>query len=179
MKRLLFAALALASTTTSALDLKGVKLGMTRDELLAAFPGGSYGGRPLPNGVDCLASGDFCSVNVGTLAGIPTQLQVRFLNGKLADAYSGRFDPAQFDQVVEALKSKFGAPTTTTTGKVQNRMGNTFDNPHFVWKFPEGELHASRFMPGARTLDIAQLEISSKEWLAEQATKEQKRNVDL
>lgn len=178
MKKLICIALALASTTASALDLKGVKLGMTREELLAAFPAGGHGGRPLPNGVDCV-SAEACSVNVGTIAEVPTQLHVHFVNGKLADAYSGDLSPSNFDQVVEALKSKFGPPTATTTSKVQNRMGNTFDNPSYVWKFPEGELHASRFMPGARTLDIAQLEISSKEWLAEQAAKEQKRNADL
>jgi len=179
MKRLLFVALALASTTASALDLKGIKLGMTREEFLALFPEKPASLKPLPNTSICFSNGGFCGVNVGTIAGIPMTLNVNFIDGKVADVYSGRFDPAQFEQVVEALKSKFGPPTTTAMGKVQNRMGNSFDNPHYVWKFPEGELRASRFMPGARTLDISELRIASKEWLAGQAAKEQTRNADL
>jgi len=178
MKMWIFVALTALSDTASALDLKGVRLGMTPDELKAAFPGGATAGRPLDNGTICY-NADFCAVNVGTIAQIPTQLQVSFLNGRLSNAYAGDLHPSQLDQVVEALKAKYGAPTTTSMTKVQNGIGNTFDNPHFIWKFPEGELRASRFLTGPRSLDYAELRIVSKEWIADEDAKRQKRNADL
>jgi len=179
MNRKWLIALALLSASANALDLKGVRLGMTPEELKSAFPGGAAAGRPNENGVICYNAADFCAVNVGTIAEIPTQLQVSFLNGKVSDAYSGHLHPSQLDQIVDALKAKYGPPTATSMTKVQNGIGNTFDNPHFVWKFPEGELRVSRFLAGPTSLDYAELRIVSTAWIADEAAKRQKRNADL
>jgi hypothetical protein len=179
MKRLIVSiALVTQCIVGDALDLKGVRLGMTMEELQLAFPAGKPG-RAIPGEMWCVPDGSFCSVNVGTLGGVPTTLQATFLDGRVAQVYSGNLHPPQFEQLVETLKTKFGAPTTTTMGEVQNRVGGKFDNPSYVWKFPDGELRASRFMPGAPTLDNSQVEIDSPEWVAKKQAEKAKRDTDL
>lgn len=160
-----------------ALDLKGVRLGMTQEELQSVFPQGES--RPAPGLSRCFGAGPSCTVNVGTLGGVPTRLQVSFLEGKVAHVYSGDLSPANFGQVAEALKAKFGEPTASSVGQVQNRLGGKFDNPSYVWRFPEGELRAAKFMPGAPTMDIAQVEIDSPEWMAKKDAENAKRKADL
>lgn len=178
MKRVILSAVLAAQCMAGyALDLKGVRLGMTIEELQQAFPAGKPG-RAAPGQMWC-ASATACSVNVGTLGGVPTNLQVTFLDGKVAHVYSGNLYPPNFEQVAEALKTKFGAPTTCTMGEVQNRMGGKFDNPNYVWKFPDGELRASKFMPGAPTLENSQVEIDSSEWIAKKQAEKAKRDADL
>lgn len=139
------------------LELKGVRLGMTYDDLVAAYPAGEQSPmRPRENGMSCLSGNTFCTVNVGTVAGVSSVLQVSLREGKVSDAYMGRITPGEFDGVVAALQEKFGPPASTMQGFVQNRMGGKFDNPAYVWDFPEGKLLATKFMPGAPTLDITQ-----------------------
>lgn len=181
MKRFVAAACLLAAHCTgcSALDLKGVSLGMTQEELQLAFPTGTKPGRPDEGQSWCYGKVAACQVNVGTLGGIPNRLQVSFLDGRVAHVYSGNLSPTNFEQVAEALKTKFGTPTTSSVGQVQNRMGGKFDNPTYVWKLPDGELHAAKFMPGAPTLDNAQVEIDSPEWIEKQRDEKSKRDADL
>ena len=162
------------------LELKGIRLGMTYDELFAAYPNGVQSpGRPRPNGMDCLSGSTFCTVDVGSVAGVTSALQVSLRDGKVADAYMGRISPGEFDGVVAALQEKFGSPSATTQGIVQNRAGGKFDNPSYVWNFPEGKLLATKFMPGAPTMDISQVEMASTAWLAEKEAKQKARANDL
>lgn len=172
--------LGLISLNANALELKGVRLGMTFEELQTAFPAGQLSpGRPNLNGMSCLLANTFCTVNVGTVAGIESVLQVSLSDGRVADAYMGKLSPSEFQGVVKALQEKFGKPSSTSQGIVQNRMGGKFDNPSFVWSFPEGKLFATKFMPGAPTLDISQVEISSSSWIAEKEAKQKARASDL
>lgn len=153
---------------------------MSFDELQTAFPNGEQApGLPNLNGMSCISQNTFCTVNVGTVAGVETVLQVTLSNGKVADAYLGKLSPSQFDAVVTALKEKFGKPYSANTGVVQNRIGGSFENPSFVWNFPDGKLFATKFMPNAPTLDISQVEISSTEWIAEKEAKQKARANDL
>lgn len=162
------------------LELKGIRLGMTYDELVAAYPNGEQSPmRPRANGMSCLSGNTFCTVDVGTVAGVTSVLQVSLREGKVADAYMGRITPGEFDGVVAALQEKFGPPATTTQGSVQNRMGGKFDNPAYMWDFPDGKLIATKFMPGAPTLDISQVEMASTAWLVEKDAKQKARANDL
>ncbi|MHB8742807.1 MAG: hypothetical protein ACYC9L_06730 [Sulfuricaulis sp.] len=162
------------------LELKGIRLGMTYEELLAAYPNGKEApGQPRLGGMACFSGNTFCTVGVGTLARVATVLQVNLSEGKVADAYMGRILPGDFDGVVAALQEKYGAPTSKTQGFVQNRMGAKFDNPSFVWNFPDGKLIATKFMPGAPMLDISQVEMASTAWLAEKEAKQKARANDL
>lgn len=169
-----------SAVAKNALELKGIRLGMTYDELVAAYPNGEQSPmRPRPNGMACLSGNTFCTVDVGTVAGVTSVLQVSLSEGKVADAYMGRIEPGEFDGVVAALQEKFGAPTSTTLGFVQNRMGGKFDNPSYVWNFPDGKLIATKFMPGAPTTDISQVEMATTAWLAEKEAKQKARANDL
>lgn len=180
MKRFILAMLLAAQCGTAfALELKGVRLGMTSDEFLAAFPPGGTIGNPAEGQSSCYSSGTFCTANVGTLGGVSTTLQVSFMDGKVVHAYTGKLHPPNFEQVVEALKTKFGSPTSSAVGEVQNQIGGKFENPSYVWKFPDGELRAARFMPGMPTLDFSVVEIDSPEWIAKEAAEKAKRNSDL
>jgi hypothetical protein len=159
---------------------EGVRLGMTFDELVAAYPNGQQSpGLPRENGMSCLRGNEFCTVDVGTVAGVTSVLQVSLREGKVADAYMGRISPGDFDGVVAALQTKYGPPATTTPGFVQNRMGGKFDNPSYAWDFPDGKLIATKFMPGAPTLDISLVEMATTEWLAAKEAKEKARANDF
>ena len=181
MKTLSFViGLIVVSLNANALELKGVRLGMTYDELVAAYPNGEQSPmRPRLNGLSCLSGNTFCTVDVGTVAGVASVLQVSLRDGKVADAYMGRISPEQFDGVVMALQEKFGKPASTTQGYVQNRMGGKFDNPSYVWNFPDGKLIATKFFPSMPTLDDSQVEIATNEWIAETAAKQKARANDL
>lgn len=49
--------------------------------------------------------------------------------------YEGQSNLAAFDDVVEALTGKWGAPKLTE-GKVQNKIGNSFDQTTAIWSNP-------------------------------------------
>lgn len=49
--------------------------------------------------------------------------------------YSGETNVAAFDAITEALSGKWGKPTITT-GTVQNKIGNSFDQTTAIWANP-------------------------------------------
>lgn len=174
-----FLGLMAVAFSASALDIKGVRIGMSMDELTQSFPNGSAEpGDAALNGVSCITA-DFCDVNVGTIAGIPASLLVTFRDGKIADAYIGKISPAEFDGVVAALREKFGPPTQSSSGYVQTKIGAKFDNPQYVWKRSDGFVFAARYFPGAPTIANSQIEISSLAWVAAKTAKEKARTGDL
>jgi hypothetical protein len=181
MNRLmLFASLVAASVAHAApLELKGIRLGMTTAELNHAFRAGvNTLGIPNPGGLTCWAP-EFCTVNIGTLAGIKVMMQVSLVDGVVEDAYASNLLRGDFDTVVEALKAKYGDPTKSTAGTVQNRMGGVFDNPTFEWDMPEGILLAAKHFPGAQKIETSKVEIASRKWMEKKAAVARKANDDL
>ena len=73
----------------------------------------SYGANP--GGTFTPAVDPFVVRSVGTLGGVPTTVQGSFLDGKsCAGLFSGKTSiSTAFEQPADALKTKFGALTTT------------------------------------------------------------------
>jgi len=71
--------------------------------------------------------------NKPTIAGVPAELFVyQFVDGKLYEI-TIFFDQADFDQVMEALKAKYGEPTRKNRQTYENAFGAKFDGDVVVW----------------------------------------------
>mgnify|MGYP003402239828 FL=1 len=69
--------------------------------------------------------------------------------------------PESFDVVAPLLIEKFGAPTATTKGELQNRMGAKFEQTTHLWKDDqENHVLYSRY---AGTVDKSFLSFTTKE----------------
>lgn len=106
------------------LDLKGARIGMTLDELNALFPE-----------LKCVPSGERSScvysrtgmqgrvAELNTLAEEPTNIWIfSFVSGRLGGIYVS-FPAGSYRAITDALRAKFGAPTSAIERPVQNRMG--------------------------------------------------------
>ena len=57
-----------------------------------------------------------------TLAGVDVSIYYRFVDGRLYEIEVVRLYRAYFDKVFEALKDKYGEPTTRTHGELPERL---------------------------------------------------------
>lgn len=56
-----------------------------------------------------------------------------------------RFNSSEFDDMRDALKAKFGAPTSSANKTFQNRMGATFQGQVLRWKLQGFDVVASEY----------------------------------
>jgi hypothetical protein len=101
-------------------DFKGLKFGMTVEEVRKIMPFGQYACSSLSTGYLCRFASD------------PFVFWFNFENGKLATV-NGDFDPAMFGLLEEAFVSKYGKPQKAENSTIQNRMGAAFDQREITW----------------------------------------------
>jgi hypothetical protein len=70
-----------------------------------------------------------------TIAGVSADLRYRFKSDKL-DSIQGSFDRDHYSLVRDAVATKFGAPTSSTTKSYSNKMGAVFQGEEAIWTQP-------------------------------------------
>jgi hypothetical protein len=101
-------------------DFKGLKFGMSVDEVRKIMPFGQYACSSLPTVYLCRFPVD------------PFVFWLSFENGKLANI-AGDFDPNEFDSLEEVFVSKYGKPRSAENSSIQNRMGALFQQRELTW----------------------------------------------
>lgn len=149
------------------LSIKGIALGMTKEELNATHPG--FGDkcaelRREPGKVQCSYSpqsrhegGTIPSLDrIGGVA--PTIWLAAMREGRLS-SISVRLRTADFDRLFGALKEKLGPPATVQESETQNRMGAKFDNTEAAWRAAGAELTITK---RAGKIDTSRLSLESE-----------------
>lgn len=92
-------------------------------------------------GTACTQTGDEteCKSFGGELGGVKLKyIAMKYYQGKLYSIYGAIWDHGLGDLLV-AFSAKYGNPVTEKR-TWQNKRGNTFDNPTFIWTFQCGTL---------------------------------------
>jgi hypothetical protein len=107
-------------------SIKGVALGEPFAAFAEAHPEAGTNG--------CNPATDICAcVFDDTIGGTHAQFFVHFRHGKVEQISLGEIQADDFDKAVGALKSKFGNPTASRAGTVQNGFGASFDDRIYIW----------------------------------------------
>ena len=135
----LVVALLIATNASQAaeLDIKGLKPGMSLEQIKELFP-------------------DFHCIEADTTdadmvcdapryyAGANSEISVFLLDNKVMIIIV-TFESGSFDDVISALKEKFGKPALILKNPVQNMMGATFVNHSILWIKGDKHLTAKRY----------------------------------
>lgn len=151
------------------IDFRGVPMGASEAEFLAVVPQAEcYDMSRFQHGI----LGDrICSVHSSYR---PSTEEVAALTyaGALAQSISANFYadrlgmvsvsiiPRQFDQVVDALKVKFGAPTSEESPPFKTRGGVVAQNKVIVWQSGDAKITAELY---ASSLDMSSVQYSTAE----------------
>ncbi len=139
------------------IEIKGLKLGMTRAEVEA-----KAGPLPLKNFTVAGVHSKYTSVNL------------EFHEDKL-DYFVFFFDSDDFDSVLEAIKAKYPS-FQCEKSTVTNRTGNSFTQVDCKLKDKLGFLHLSRF---CNDINTSSLSLMSSRKIKELVTNRKKRKKDL
>lgn len=181
MLRTITMLVALWTTGAHALDLKGLKPGMTLAEVRAIVPSLDQlceGQKPLPNG-STLCPYFPLGGQIGKLRGSNVPALNTFANHEIKNMgifHDGErlvlvmvtLDGAAFDDLHEALAAKFGKPFASDKSTVQNRMGASFDQVQTLWTAGDTFL---RIKKRASKLDEMLLTLGSQSGTEERAEK--------
>jgi hypothetical protein len=160
------------------LEIKGVPIGASMDELQAKIPGftcaasgcillvSSYVSKQCGSGAssNCLLKA-WEPLKFGPA--FPKYYRAEFKDGKLARV-SVTIDQGLAGQVIIALTEKYGKPSTDDVKSIQNRAGATFDNRVATWVRDDGEIKVEQRSGSINDGDVT---ISAKGY-NEAATKE-------
>jgi hypothetical protein len=158
-----FATSAFAAAPTPQLEVKGVPLGATVEQLQQAIPLFKC------NGATCIFDPiDAATAQCGSVSSEPAVLQCYGSSGseyafgpahgakytaRLKDGRVGEFrvtfPTARADEVVIALTEKYGAPSGDRQFETQNRLGARFVNRAVTWHRADGEITVER-----RSVDV-------------------------
>jgi hypothetical protein len=142
MRVFIFILAAIASTTAFAqsepFDFKGIALG-SDISVIENNPKFSC------HNINDPIADQTCALEYGeTIAGtLVNKLMLYYYDGKLHTILI-KFDATNFSQVAEALKEKYGGGNSKSE-RVQNRMGETFENRIVTWRKPGQILEATQF----------------------------------
>lgn len=140
------------------LELKGIRPGMTYEQLNTAVPGIPCSLAPKVK--RCGISGGLKGTpeTMNTLAGRSVKLwSMAFTPDMRVAAVMLSLTPADFDAVRLALEEKYG-PATTREVPIQNRMGATFKNTVSVWKRGDAVLELEKYGGSLDRMGITLLE---------------------
>jgi hypothetical protein len=170
----------------TALDLKGITLGTSKDAIAKRFTGLRCGdGTPAGVVIEC--------VYVRTRRDQPNITELNTLADELIESWSlqfadGRlgmiivtFPHASFRPVQAAMRAKYGPPYSTSSERFQNRMGATAIGQKDAWGEPGKELLTAReYLGDLRTSAV----VFSASWFMKRAQEgdgleAQKRAKDL
>ncbi|MGB1561588.1 MAG: hypothetical protein ACPHN2_08835 [Sinimarinibacterium flocculans] len=176
MKKLRAAAIGclLAGSTAHAappLELKGYAIGAKKTPAIA---------HAVSCGHDFVPGFDTCIPNVPqTIAGVEMNTFSLQFHGDVLKGISGSFSADHFDDVLSALKSKYGVPKITA-GEVSNAMGAKFDDVIAAWDHPNGGILLKK---RAGKIDRSMISVSAKDMMsihdAAEAEELKRRAADL
>jgi hypothetical protein len=101
-------------------DFKGLKFGMTVEEVRKFMPFGQYACSSMDGEYFCRYPSD------------PFVFWITFKAGKFT-SLTGDFEPSMFGVLEEAFTSKYGKPQDAENSTVQNRAGATFQQRELTW----------------------------------------------
>ncbi|MEQ1662644.1 MAG: hypothetical protein ABL877_08100 [Thiobacillus sp.] len=152
------------------LNIKGIRLGMSQEEVIA-----------LQGAMSCSAlksKSDTGCYGHATYADVGAKLFVFFKEGKVT-AVSVTVDSDDFENVTLALKEKLGKPSFVKTEKVQNLAGAEFNNPSFHWVKNGGILSATKFSEKVTESGISLSEFNVVNTLKKHKDDIKKKSQDL
>jgi hypothetical protein len=161
------------SALADSLDIKGVKPGMSIEELKTLYPNVIC--HDLTNPMVDHA----CRQPNVTYAGTGANMTVYFLDG-VSTGVSVNLDSKNFDVVVGALKEKYGNPTNIDEREIQTGMGKILTNTLLVWKRGNSRLRAERYSSKITESSVMLMDDKSVERSHERKTLDtKKRSEDL
>jgi len=108
-------------------DLKGVTLGASEADVTGRFPSLKCRDRSVAE-VERM-----CAVAKDTYGGAEANLFFRLFDGKVS-SMSVRYHSRDFASVLEAMKERFGLPSSEKTETLSDRKGAQYQNEVFTWK---------------------------------------------
>lgn len=90
-----------------------------------------------------------CRNSVDKVAGIDTESKTVLYNGMLYTLRL-RFGSSDYEKVLAAFRARYGEPCVTSTNKVQNGFGASFDSAHTEWCFATGKLTLDQYFEDLR-----------------------------
>ena len=157
------AAAAVPAKDRAELEVKGLRIGMTRAEFTAQFPAAAC------------HSAELCQVST-TIADTAATFNVSFHDGVVDQAYVGKFAAADVTAVVDAFRQKFGEPDSSPARTLKNGYGGTFSCNVYTWNFANGVLTVAKFR--AETLTVPEIELRSLERIRRDQAKASKAAAD-
>jgi hypothetical protein len=166
------------------IEIKGVALGASEAEVKQRFPWAECEDNKHPDTVprgdrNCLARSYDYILDKGkekwesTFGGAYVKyFAFDFYAGKLHRVTIG-LHPNWFDDVIETLTTKYGKPKDVSKSTMQNRMGATFINQIYTWRFGDDTIHAQRY---GRDLDSSFIEYST-DYADQEYKRRQRRQV--
>lgn len=154
----LFAASAIAGSQTPRLEVQGVPLGATVEELQQAIPlfrcygatctfdpAEAASARCGPVSSDPAVLG--CYGSAGSkyaFASVHGAEYTAYLNGGRVGEFRVTFPTAHADEVVSALEEKYGTPSDAREVETENQLGARFVNRVVSWHRADGEITVER-----------------------------------
>lgn len=151
---------AAAESPHASFDFKGLALSSTEQELLAKFPDfrcrdpKDERQRRMADRICSASPGLTCQPNTWCENDPEKPWNYGGLRSKnvIAMFYSGALygisvaiHPDQFQQLVEALRVKYGPEAELKTELLQTRMGATFQNQQFIWQSKDATITAAKY----------------------------------
>lgn len=137
---LLLVLLSTQAIASEPFEIKGVKLGATEAEVLEKNPdikrcenAAKAGARSALADRECSIWRNLHKDDVAVFAGFPASISFKLINEQVGYV-SVHLDSVHFNEVVAALKSKYGEPSSNKTEVVTNRMGAKFENNIVEWR---------------------------------------------
>ncbi len=161
MLRIGLTVLAIAATSTHAMDIKGITIGMPASAVLQKYPHLKC----APMSQNREVCGDSRPADKPTYKMVAPELEtyggervLGFLVGMgegEVRLVSIKLETSKYEAVSAALVERYGKPASSRTSTVQNRMGAKFDQEERIWQAGEYRLLAKR-----RSSSIDQMEVS-------------------
>lgn len=143
MKGLIFAlALFVAGPAMAEYEIRGVGIGATEAEVLAAHPEARC--RKVTEAI----ADSLCSYR-GRYGGVSALLLFRFL-GDQVSGVSAVFDSSEFEGVRQAMEARYGKGDASHS-IASNAMGATFDNHAYEWRSGDQTLKVEQRSPNLTT----------------------------
>jgi hypothetical protein len=129
-----------AKPTTKKFEYRGVHLG---DSIPADAGSEAIKGMICLTDVDPIEGTTTCGFMEKGFAGIDATPVITLVDRKIA-RIGVLFDEKDFGTLADALKARWGAPSSSSAPMVQNRAGSSFQNLVYGWTFPEGTMLLER-----------------------------------
>lgn len=140
-----------------AYEFKGIKLGSDIKELVEKPE------IPCEFSKDTVIADEICRVR-GTIGGTPLKSGLLYYYSDKLHSISLTVKASDFDQVVAAMKEKYGKPTDMIREPVQTRAGVTYQNQKYIWQNKTSSITVEKY---AGTIDRSHITYHLNSYLDE------------